>query len=65
LKAERDYYKSLCDQIRSKEPKLKQLTEDTTTKIEDGRESASEGVVENIQEIENIVAVHCYIPLLH
>jgi len=58
LKEERDYYKSLYDQIRSKEPKLKQLIRDTTTKIEDGRESASEGVVKNIQEIENIVGVH-------
>jgi len=62
LKAERDDYKrkydSLFDHIESRKEVLEFWIRDTTTKIEDGRESASEGVVKNIQEIENIVGVH-------
>jgi len=70
LKKEReDYegrlYNRLLEHILSRKEVLEFWIRDTTTKIEDGKESASEGVVKNIQEIEKIVEVHCYIPLLH
>jgi len=69
LKAERDNYKRrydrLFDHIESRKEVLQNLIKDATTEIEDGRETASEGVVKKILEIEKIVEVHCYIPLLH